>query len=46
MLAEYHPRKGHIFLIKAMREVTKSNQNVCLLIFGYGSVEYKSKLKN
>ena len=45
MLAEYHPRKGHIFLIKAMREVTKSNQNVCLLIFGYGSVEYKSKLK-
>ena len=28
-----------------MREVTKSNQNVCLLIFGYGSVEYKSKLK-
>ena len=36
MLATYEPRKGHVFLFDAFRQVVKANPDAHLLVCGYG----------
>ena len=43
-IARLHPRKGHIFLLKAMKQVLQKEQNAIMLIVGYG--DEQKKLEN
>ena len=45
MLAEYDLRKGHEFILKVMEEIIQTNQNVYLLICGYGNESKKKHIK-
>ena len=46
MLATYEPRKGHIYLLNAFKDVVKNFDDVQLKIFGHGQAEEKKQVSD
>ncbi|MDA7541811.1 glycosyltransferase family 4 protein [Gammaproteobacteria bacterium] len=44
MLSTYEPRKGHIYLLNAFKDVVKNFDDIQLKIYGYGSFEEKKPI--